>query len=325
MAPIAAAPAAAAEPGVGVGIDVSAERLVTAVHPSATAATTWDDRNDADGIAGLVARLRSHHPQPSRIVVEPSGGVEAALVAALAAADLPVVLVNPRQVRDFARATGQLAKTDPVDAQVLARFAVAIQPPVRPLPTLATRALASLVRRRHTLVTVRVAEQHRLRGASPMVAEDIRAHQTWLAGRIAALDRQIAAQIAATPGLAAHAALLTSVPGVGPVVSATLLARLPELGHLSAKAVAKLVGVAPLNRDSGRYRGPRTCWGGRADVRTALYLATLSAVRHNPVLRAFYQRLRAAGKPGKVALVACMHKLLTILGAILRHHTPWQP
>ena len=228
--------------------------------------------------------------------------------AALHAAGLPVVVSNPRQVRDFARSRNILAKTDHVDAQVLARFAAEVQPPLRPRPSAASQELHALVTRRRQLLTARVAEQQRRPLASPVVRADIDANLAWLAQRLAALDAQIAAALQADAALRARAAWLQSIPGIGPTASATLLAELPELGSLSRRQIAALVGVAPFNRDSGTWRGRRSIWGGRASVRAVLYMATVAATRANPAIRAFYQRLVAAGKPSKVALTACMRK-----------------
>lgn len=305
---------------VFVGIDVAKDHLDVAVLPTAH---TFQVANDDAGIATLVERLAPH--APARIVLEATGGYETAVVGALAAAALPVVVINPRQGRAFATVTNRLAKTDALDAQLLAQFAQAIQPVVRPLPDAATRQLRALVSRRHQLVTMRVAEQQRLRGMPAAIAAQIREHVDWLRERIAEADTTIARLLRDHPVWQTQDALLQSVTGVGPVLSATLLALLPELGQLTHKQLAKLVGVAPLNRDSGRRRGTRTTWGGRAPVRAALYMAALVAAQHNPVIRAFHQRLIDAGKPTNVARVACMHKLLRILNAIIRDQTPWRP
>jgi transposase len=233
-------------------------------------------------------------------------------------------VVNPRQVRDFARATGQLAKTDAIDAQSLARFAEAVRPAPRPLPDEATQAFSALLTRRRQLIEILVAEQNRLQRAPRPIQRQIQAHLTWLKKQVAALDEDLTHRIQSTPIWREQEDLLRSVPGIGPVVSRTLLAELPELGTLTHKQIAALVGVAPLNRDSGTLRGRRTTWGGRAVVRAALYMSTLVATKHNPVMKVFYQRLRAAGKAPKVALVACMRKLVTILNAIVKRRTPWR-
>ena len=240
-------------------------------------------------------------------------------------AGLPVVVVNPRQVRDFAKATGTLAKTDALDAAVLAHFAAAVRPTPRPLPDAATQSLAALVTRRRQLVEMLTAERNRLGSAPRVLRAEIQAHITWLKRRLGRLDADLHQAIRTSPAWRVQDDLLQSVPGVGPVLAVTLLASLPELGTLNRKAIAALVGVAPLNRDSGTRQGRRMVWGGRAAVRAVLYMGTLVAVRHNPVLRAFYQRLRAVGKLPKVALTACMRKLLTILNAMLKQQTRWNP
>jgi transposase len=257
----------------------------------------------------------------SLVVLEATGGLEAVLAAELAAAGVPVAVVNPRQVRDFARAMGKLAKTDALDAAVLARFAAAVRPAPRPLPDAAAVDLRALVARRRQLVEMLTAERNRLRAAPARLRPET--HVRFLRAALDDLDRDLGAAVRASPLWREAEDLLRSVPGIGPVVSATLLAELPELGTLGPKQLAALVGVAPLNRDSGARRGTRSVWGGRAGVRAALYMAALVGVRHNPPLRAFHARLRAAGKPPKVALIACMRKLLTTLNALLRHRTTW--
>ena len=260
---------------------------------------------------------------PSLVVLEATGGLEAPLTGALAEAGLPVVVVNPRQVRDFAKATGKLAKTDAIDAHVLAHFADAVRPTPRPLPDAQTQAIAALLARRRQMVAMLTAEKNRFRTANVVVREDILQHITWLKKRLSKLDTDLRETLRQSPIWREKDNLLQSVPGVGPVLSLTLLAQLPELGTLSRRQIAALVGVAPLNRDSGTLQGKRTVWGGRATVRTALYMGALVASRWNPVLRSFYHRLCAAGKPKKVALTACMRKMLTILNAMLKHRTPW--
>lgn len=303
-----------------VGIDVAKARLDVAVRPTGEA---WTVANDADGIDAVVARLRAL--APTLVVLEATGGLEVPLAAALAAAELPAAVVNPRQVRDFAKAVGQLAKSDALDAQVLARFAEAIRPPVRPVPDAEAQALSALLARRRQLLAMSVAEQQRLGTALPAVRPRIERHIAWLREELADVDAELARTVRGSPVWRERDDLLRSVPGVGPVLATTLLADLPELGRLDRKAIAALVGVAPLACESGILRGRRVVWGGRARVRAALYMGTLVAIRYNPVIRAFYERLRAAGKPTKVALTACMHKLLTILSAILRQREPWQP
>lgn len=305
-----------------VGLDVAKTNVVVAVRPSGA---QWTGATDAAGLAALVDWLRPQ--RPTLLVLEATGGYEAPLVAALTLAALPVVVVNPRQVRAFARALGRLAKTDTLDAAVLAHFAEAVHPTPRPLANAATVELQALVERRRQLVSLRTAETQRLQQSQvPAVQQRIQRHLDWLRDDLAALDEELRQRIEASPLWRAQEDLLTSVPGIGPTTACVLLADLPELGHLSQRQLAALVGVAPLNRDSGSsLHGTRTIWGGRAQMRASLYMPTLVAVRYNPVLRAFYQRLLAAGKPRKVALVACLHKLLTLLNALLKHQTRWQP
>ena len=301
-----------------VGIDVAKAQLDIAVRPSGE---QWTATNDQAGISPLVARLQAL--RPTLVVLEATGGREVPLVAALAEAAVPVAVVNPRQVRDFARAIGQLAKTDALDAQVLARFAEVVRPTPRALPDAQAQELSALLTRRRQLVGMLTAERQRLDTALPAVRRPIQRHVAWLEQELADLDRTLRDAVHASPLWREQEDLLRSVPGIGPTTAYMLVADLPELGQLNRKAIAALVGVAPLNCESGTLRGRRLVWGGRARVRTALYMATLVATRHNPVIRAFYQRLCAAGKPKKVALVACMRKLLTILNAMLRHRTPW--
>lgn len=306
--------------GVFVGIDVSAARLDVAVSPSGD---SWQVDHSGAGITALTERLQQLGP--AGVVLEATGGLEVSVSAVLGLAGLPVAVVNPRQVRDFARATGRLAKTDAIDAQVLAHFGAAIQPPARPLPDAARRELQAVVARRQQLVEMITAEQNRLRRAVPRVRPQIEGHIQWLREQIDELDRELADLVRSSPLWREQARVLRGTPGVGPILSATLLADLPELGTLNRKQIAALVGVAPFNRDSGTMRGKRTVWGGRAPVRTALYMGTLVATRCNPIIRSFYLRLCAAGKPKKVALVACMRKLLTILNAMFRDRTHWGP
>jgi len=303
-----------------VGIDVSKAALDVALRPGAD---PWRCANDEPGITELVSRLKPL--EPLLIVLEATGGLERLVVAALALAGLPVAVVNPRQVRDFAKATGRLAKTDALDAAALAHFAEAIRPEPHPLPDAQSQALAALVERRHQVVAMLTAEKNRCQQALPAVRPKVAAHIAWLEQALSELDGELDQLLHASPLWRERDQLLRSVPGVGPTVSLTLLAHLPELGQGSAKHVATLVGLAPLNRDSGAWRGTRAIWGGRRQVRAALYMAALVGVRHNPVLRAFYEQLVARGKPKKVALTACMHKLLTILHAVLRDRAPWQP
>jgi transposase len=304
-----------------VGIDVAKAQLEVAVDGTNHGESV---PNDEPGIGRLVQQW--HATPPTLVVVEATGGYELALVGALGAAGIPVVVVNPRQVRDFARATGQLAKTDRIDARVLARFAAVIRPTVHPLATETQQDLDAVLSRRRQLRDMLTAEQTRLaHPATRAVRQSLRKHIAYLERELHATDHDLGALIKASPVWCEADDLLQSVPGVGDVTARTLIAALPELGTLDRRAIAKLVGVAPLNHDSGQHRGPRRIWGGRADIRHVLYMAALVAARRNPVIRAFYQRLRAAGKPAKVALVACMRKLLTILNTILKTKRPWQP
>ena len=303
-----------------VGIDVAKAQLDVAVRPTGQ---RWQAANDEAGTQELVAQVEAL--KPSLVVLEASGGLELPLVAALATVSLPVVVVNPRQVRDFARATGKLAKTDALDAQVLAHFAEAVRPAVRPLRHTEVQALNSLVTRRYQVMAMLVAEKNRLGTASRALRPRIQAHVAWLEQELAELDRDLEQILRQSPLWREKDNLLRSVPGVGQQLSLTLLAYLPELGTLDRRQIAALVGVAPFNRDSGTLRGKRTVWGGRARIRGALYMGALVASRHNPVIRAFYQRLLEAGKPKKLALTACMRKLLTILNAMLKHRSPWRP
>lgn len=304
-----------------VGIDISKARLDVATLPAAeTPLPSFD--NDAQGHAALIARLRKLAPR--LIVLESTGGYQRALVAALATAGLPVVVVNPRQVRDFARAVGILAKTDALDAAVLARFGASIHPELRPLPDAQASALVDLLARRRQLIELHTAESNRLAQAvAPKVKASIKAVLHVLKKQIDSIDHDLDGLIQQSPCWLEKETLLTSVPGVGTQTARTLLGCLPELGQISRQAIAALVGVAPLNRDSGAMRGKRTTWGGRKVVRSALYMAALVASRFNPVIRAHYQKLLAAGKAKKLALVACMRKLLVMLNAILRTKTPW--
>jgi transposase len=278
--------------------------------------------NDETGIEQIKSRLGELRPE--LVVLEATGGLEIPLASVLACAQQPVAVVNPRQVRDFARATGRLAKTDLLDAQVLAHFAEAVRPEPRPVPDERLQALGALLGRRRQLVEMLTMEKNRLHSARKEVRERINEHIAWLKKELESLDQDLNRSIRKLPLWREQDDLLQSVPGVGRVTSLTLLAELPELGKLNRKQIAALVGVAPLNRDSGTLRGKRTIWGGRAQVRSALYMAALVATRFNPIIAAFYQRLCDAGKEKKVALVACMRKLLTILNAIVKHRTPWR-
>ena len=309
--------------GMYVGVDVAKAELVVAARPSDE---RWSVANDERGARTLAERLK--RDAPALVVLEATGGYELAAVAALAAAGLPVVVANPRQVRDFARATGQLAKTDRIDAGVLALFAERVRPEVRPLPNEEAQELDAVLTRRRQLLEMLTAERNRLgqvagRGRRP-VKKSLKAHIAFLERELRVADTDLGAMVRASPAWREKDDLLRSVPGVGPVLSLTLLAELPELGRLSRREVAKLAGVAPLARDSGTLRGHRYVHGGRASVRAVLYMAALVATRRNPVIRAFYERLLAAGNPKKLALVACMRKLLTILNAMARSGVRWE-
>lgn len=305
-----------------VGIDVAKNKLDVFISPAGTVGLY---RYTPEETRTLIDSLRAQ--QPSLIVLEATGGLERALVAELAAADLPVVVVNPRQVRDFAKATGQLAKTDVLDARILAAFGRAVKPAIRELPSPANRELAELLARRRQLVEMLVAERLRLQQATnPSLRDDIQAHIDWLEERQRNSDAALQRAVEASPIWQAQYDLLREVKGIGPVTGVTLLALLPELGLLDRKRVAALVGVAPFNRDSGSMRGRRRVWGGRSEVRRVLYMATLGAIRgKNPQILACYTRLKAAGKQSKVALVACMRKLLVILNAMLRDNEHFKP
>jgi transposase len=304
---------------VTVGIDVAKAHLDVALRP---AGDPWRVANDEAGVAALVARLGPL--APALVVLEATGGLERLAAAALAAAGLPVAVVNPRQVRDVAKAVGQLAKTDALDAALLARFAEAVRPPPRPLPDAAQQGLAALLARRRQVVARLTAERQRLATAGAPVRRRIQPHIGWLEGELGALDDDLGQTLRASPVWRAKEDLLRSVPGVGPVVARTLLAERPELGALDRKRIAALAGLAPVACDSGTLRGKRLVWGGRGRVRTALSMAALTGTRYHPVLRACYRRLLRAGKAKKVALTACMHKLLLILNAIVHSATPWR-
>jgi transposase len=305
-------------PEAFVGIDVSKRQLDVVTRPEARRFTVT---NDSAGIRKLVRQL--HRLTPALIVLEATGGFETLAVSMLCAERLPVVLVNPRQVRDFARATGQLAKTDALDAEVIARFAECVRPAIRPLKDASLRKLEALVLRRRQLTGMLTAEDNRRTHAASVIRRSLDASISSLRRRLRELDRDLAKLVRETPEWRERDQLLQSAPGAGPVLSTTLIAGLPELGKLNRKEIAALVGIAPLNRDSGIFRGARCVWGGRSQVRAVLYMATLAGVRFNPTLRVFYRRLVAAGKKPKVALTACMRKFLTILNAMVRDGTPW--
>ena len=307
--------------GCVVGIDVSKATLDVAVRPGGEA---WQAANEPAAIGAVVERLLALAPHV--VVLEATGGYEHAVVAALATAGLPVVVANPRQVRDFGRAIGQLAKTDRIDAALLAQFGERVQPVPRPLKEAATEEVSALLARRRQLIEMLTAERNRLGTArSAAVRRSVQRHIQWLERQLDDVDGALGAAIEASPAWQATEDLLRSVPGIGPVVRRTLIGDLPELGRLNRKQIAALVGVAPHARDSGTLRGHRQIWGGRKTVRGALYMSTIVASRYNPVIREFYQRLRKAGKPAKVALTACMRKLLIILNAMMRTQTSWDP
>ncbi len=305
---------------VFVGVDVSQEQLDYAIRPTGEHAQV---SNSETGVVELVKRLMAVHP--TLIVLEATGGLELTATAALAEAGCPVAVVNPRQVRDFAKATGELAKTDRIDAATLAHFAEAIRPRVQELPDAQAQRLKALLTRRRQILEMLVAERNRLALTHPDVQGRLQAHIAWLEQELDQLNHDLDHEIRHSPLWREQDQLLQSVPGVGKVLSTTLLGYLPELGLLDRKAIAALVGVAPFNCDSGKFKGKRRVWGGREQVRYALYMSAVSATRFNPVIRAFYQRLRQTGKPFKVAITACMHKLLVILNAIMKHQTPWSP
>jgi transposase len=303
-----------------IGIDVSKKLLEVAAHESDY---HFRCANKASAFAELIAELIAL--RPALIVLEATGGLEIPVTAALHAVGLPVVVVNPRQVRDFAKATGQLAKTDRLDARILAHFAAAIKPPLRPIKSKDELELDALVGRRGQLIEMLTAEKNR-RGsaATDTVREEIKQHIDWLEKRIAELDEQLQARLKTSSLWQAKDVILQSTPGIGPVVSFSMIADLPELGTLNRQQISKLVGVAPLNNDSGQQRGTRHIYGGRARVRCMLYMAAFTATRHNPVIKEFYERLMAKEKPFKVVMTACMRKLLTIINVMVRDNTPWK-
>lgn len=307
---------------VVIGIDISKDRLDVACLPASVQSLSSFD-NDAKGHARLIAFLQALSPR--LVVLESTGGYQRVVVAALAAAGLPVVVVNPRQVRDFARALGILAKTDAIDAMVIARFGEQVNPTLRPIPDAESAALTDLLARRRQLVELRTAESNRLSQAVALrIKSSIRAILNAIEKQIESIDDDLDEHIKRSPAWKEKEDLLTGVPGIGKLTARTLLACLPELGNASRQSIAALVGVAPINRDSGMMRGKRTTWGGRKVVRSALYMAALVATRYNPVLKTQYAKLVAAGKAKKLALIACTRKLLVILNAMLRNKTPWR-
>lgn len=303
-----------------IGIDVSKSLLDIATRPSGTGCSVTNSETE---IIKVVETLKALSPKV--IVIEATGGMEVPLVVALSQASLPVVVVNPRQVRDFAKAVGRLAKTDRIDAGVLAHFGEAIKPECRLLKDEDTQMLTALVTRRRQVIEMLTAEKNRLGSSPKVVCKEIQKHIDWLQKRLEDIDRNLESAIRNSPAWREKDDLLRSVPGVGQVLSVSLIAGLPELRALSRRQIAALVGVAPLNRDSGLYRGRRSVWSGRAHLRAVLYMAALSASRFNPPISRFYRRLIEAGKNPKVALTACMRKLLSILNAIMKNRTIWRP
>lgn len=304
-----------------VGIDVSKDQLDVHIHPTAAA---FRVPHDDAGFGTLIERLRT--VAPTVVVLEATGGYEITVAATLTSAGLPVAVVNPRQIRDFARATGQLAKTDTLDARVIALFAAAVRPAARPMPDAQAQALGELIARRRQLVDMLGAEHNRRRLLRDRrLQRHLQAHIDWLEEALRRLDHDLTTLIRCSPVWREADDLLRSVPGIGPVTASTLIADLPELGRLDRRRIAALVGLAPFARDSGAFRGRRMISGGRAHIRRVLYMATLTAIKHNPAIRGFYLRLVAAGRPGKVALTAAMRKLLTVLNAMLRDRRPWHP
>jgi transposase len=302
-----------------VGVDVSKSVLAVHIRPHAEA---FSCANDDGGVAMIVNRLQE--VSPALIVIEATGGHEVLIAAALKGARQPVAVVNPAHARNFARALGRIAKTDPIDAALLAHFAEAIRPPVRPTPDREAEQLTQLVTRRRQVVEMFVSEKNRALSLRGWAREDVEATMAFLQARLKLLDQQLDKAIQASPELRMREELLRSVPSVGPVVASTLIAELPELGQLGHKQISALVGLAPFNRDSGQLRGRRRIWGGRGRLRSTLYMAVVSGLRFNPVIKNFYQRLKQAGKPAKVALIACMHKLLIMLNAMIRDGASWQ-
>ena len=302
-----------------VGIDISKQRLDVGVYPDGQ---HWEEANDEAGMIRITKQLSQLKPQ--LIVVEATGGLQQPLVASLAAASLPVVVVNPRQVRDFAKALGQLAKTDRIDALVLARFAEAVRPELRQLRDEQAQHLSALLARRRQLMEMLIAEKNRLHSALKALRKPIKTHITWLQRQLEQIDSDLDSAIRASKHWRTQEDIIRSVPGAGQGLARTLIIDLPELGQLNRRQISALVGLAPYNKDSGRVCGKRAIWGGRAAVRSALYMATLTATRCNPVIRDFYQRLRNQGKPFKVAITACMRKLLVTLNTMVKNQTPWQ-
>lgn len=304
---------------VFVGIDISKAELQMAMRPEGKSMIF---ANTEDGIALLVDYLKCFSVRS--VILEATGGLEISLVSALAVRDFPVVVVNPRQIRDFAKATGKLAKTDRIDAEIIAQFGEAVRPPLRPLKDEQTQRLQALNTRRRQLVAMIQSEQNRLHSAPKWTQKEIQTHLQWLKKALEKMDKEISNLIKGSPMWREKDAILRSFKGVGPVTSTTLLGALPELGTITSKSLSALIGVAPLNRDSGQFRGKRSVWGGRQNVRSVLYMATMAAIRFNPVIRAFYTRLREAGKPHKVAATACMRKVMVTLNSMIKNQTYWR-
>lgn len=303
---------------VFIGIDVSKEKLDVAVRPTGE---FMSFSNNEDGISCVVDFVKSFFP--SLIVLEATGGLETAAVGMLADKGLPVVVINPRQVRDFAKATGKLAKTDTIDAHLIARFGEAVRPELRLLKDQEAQKLTALITRRRQIVEMITAEKNRLNTAPKWTSKDIQTNISWLEKCLKKVDKDLKNLLKKSPVWREKDEILQSTPGVGPVLSMTLLSGLPELGNLNRKEIAALVGVAPLNRDSGLFRGKRMIWGGRANIRSVLYMSATCAMRFNPTIRIFYERLRSAGKLHKVAITACMRKLLVILNTMIKNRTYW--
>jgi transposase len=307
-----------------VGIDVSKARLDVHLLPIDSAVSV---DNTTEGIARLLQTLSPlvELPEHALVVIEATGRLHVAVVAALATQGYGVAVVNPRQTRDFARAMGKLAKTDQLDAAVLALFAERVRPVVQPLATPELERFKQIVARRGQLLEMIIAEKNRLGSTPPMLCQALEEHIRWMYRQVQKLDQDLDQQVRSSPLWQARSAVLQSFTGIGPILSRQLLATLPELGDTTGKRASALAGVAPLNCDSGQHRGRRSTWGGRAPARSALFMAAMTAVQHNPVIRIYYQRLLAAGKPPMVAMVAVMHKIVVILNAMLRTMTPWNP
>ncbi len=301
-----------------VGIDIAKDYMEVVVHGDKQ---HWSFTNDESGISKLKAKLRKL--TPALVVLEATGGFEVPVAAELGVAKIPTAVVNPRQIRDFAKSVGMLAKTDILDAMIIARFAASVQPIPYPVPEAEVQELGAIIARRRQVIEMLTAEKNRCHNASMTIKSRIQDHIEWLKRELDDINKKLKQKVKESPIWREKDELLQSVPGVGPNLSITILAELPELGTLNRKQIAALVGVAPLNRDSGTMRGKRTIWGGRKTVRSALYMATFVAVRFNPLLKGFYKRLCASGKARKVALVACMRKLLSILNAMLKNRTSW--